>query len=80
MNFLYDLHKDPSAFDSNSPLHRWLRRNGHRTLLKYEKARQDPDKAIEFMAELPFYKFKAYIDPEGFLDDRDKLSQVTQMH
>lgn len=76
MNFLYGLHENPSSFNPNSPLEMWLRRNGHPTLVKFDEMRNNKGKPVEFMSDLPKYKFQAIIDQNGTLSERDQLSQV----
>jgi len=60
-----------------TPLQIWLKRHGARSIAKYEELlRVGGVGPISFEGETPSKTFKAYIDPEGKLEDVDRLSQV----
>lgn len=77
MNFLYELHVNPSSFKPASPLDHWLRRNGIHTLEKLNQRLADPRKPLTYISRVPDYQFSAFIDTDNEWDVRDQLSQVS---
>jgi len=76
MNTLYEMHTCNAQLNTASPLEMWLRRNGFASIEKLEKRLKNGSSPIEYLSELPHYKFSAIIDPEDVLSPADKLSQI----
>lgn len=79
INTLYQLYHG-RAFDPESPMDHWLRRNGHRSVQRLQQLQSGgPQTELEFASENGLMKFTAKIDPENRLGVEDKLSQINTL-